>query len=43
MQKEVANLPGLTIMEDSVEDLELKPTKSENNTLRVTAVCLGIP
>lgn len=41
MQQEVSRIPGLTIVEDSVEDLELeKSDSSQNEKLKVTAACL---
>lgn len=42
MQQEVSSLAGLTIMEESVEDLELEQNiDAQNQRLKVTATCLG--
>ena len=40
MQKEILNIPGLEILEDSVEDLIIEPI-SNHPGRAVTGVCLG--
>lgn len=40
MQKEVSNIPGLEILEDSVEDLIIEPISDHPGRV-VTGVCLG--
>ena len=40
MQKEVSDIPGLEILEDSVEDLIIEPISNHPGRV-VTGVCLG--